>query len=153
MKKKRASFFAHSHKKFLVPIRDRIGDHVSLLQEHVFDPVKNQVDKNIRVLHNQFIAVKKLFVTYEEPYSEISQTAKHFFIHIKLPNVKKKDIHLHIQQGKIEVSGHRHVVENDKHRMKGFYRSIIIPAHIIPERARALYVGENLKIKIPLRNL
>ena len=107
------------------------------------------VQKNIVRINKQVTEVRKWFLKYEEPYCEISQNHRSFFINMKLPDVHKKDITLKIENNKVEVKGIRKQREKKKVKLAGFYRVIEIPKNTKQEKARAIFKNNALKIRIP----
>ena len=103
--------------------------------------------KNInRILYNRLNIVKKAFVRYEEPYTEISQNARKFFIKIKLPDVKKKDLFLKVNKNTVAIRGDS--IRSHK-LMKGYYKDIEVPEDAITDKIKATFKRKILNIKIP----
>lgn len=112
--------------------------------------INTEINKNINILNKRIIKIRKNFVKYHEPYSEISQDYKNMIVKITLPNTFKKDILLKVNNGKIEVRGHNFVKEKKSRVLKGFYRSIDLPSNAIPDKAVAKFKSDRLIIKIPI---
>ena len=108
--------------------------------------LNTNIRKNIKAVNNQVRAAQKYFLKYGEPYSEISQNSKTLLIKVKLPYTKKKDITLRILGDKVEIEG----VSNHKTGKRGFFRKVDLPSNVRPDRAKAVFKNETLKIKIPL---
>ena len=114
--------------------------------------INDGINKNISVFNRRITRIRKNFVKYHEPHSEISQNYKNMIIKINLPNAFKKDILLKISYGKIEVRGHSFVKENKRRVLRGFYRSIDLPPTARPDKATAKFKKETLTIKIPINS-
>ncbi len=108
--------------------------------------LNTNIRKNFRMARKQVRVLRKYFLTYEEPYSEISQNFKALFIKVKLPNTSKKDIVLRILGNRVEIEG----ISQHTEGLKGFHRKIDLPANVRTDRARAVFKNEILKIKLPL---
>lgn len=113
----------------------------------VIDNLNYSISKNIGFFNKQLTRIRKNFVKYHEPYSEISQNHNGMDIRINLPSIPKKNILLKINNGRIEVSGH--MLER-KRLLKGFYRSIDLPSNAVADKARARYKNNTLRIRIPI---
>ena len=136
------------------PLRKNIQRNISFVNEQLTEPFMENINKNKKFINQQIIQIKKLFVNYEEPYSEISQNRTVFKINVKLPDVKKKDMVLKIISKKVQFSEYKFIKIN-KHKkvMRGFYRSISLPPNANVKKAQAIYFHGSLKVKIPLKKI
>lgn len=93
------------------------------------------------------------------PAADISETDKEYLIKAELPEVKKEDVQITLQDGVITISGERkhekeHKEANDI-RIESFYgsftRSFALPDNIDPENIKAESKDGVLRIRIPKR--
>ena len=105
-----------------------------------------------KLLNKHFTYLKKRFINYEEPFSEIRQNHKGMNITIKLPEVKKKDVIINITEDKIELKA-KSIKKN--RTLKNYHRIIDIPKCSVSKYIKAdyNYKKEILKIKIPYQGL
>ena len=105
-----------------------------------------------RFLNRHLENLKKGFIKYEEPFSEIRQNHKGMNITIKLPEVKKKDVLINITQDKIELKAKS--IQGGR-TLKNYHRIIDIPSCSVSKNIKADYnhKKEVLKIKIPYNGL
>jgi HSP20 family protein len=91
------------------------------------------------------------------PLHELEETEKEIIARFELPGVEKKDIQLNITESKIEVRAEKRSEEKitqedfigyERARMK-FYKEMILPKEIEPEKAKARYKEGILTIRAP----
>lgn len=111
--------------------------------------VNYTIRKNAKTVRRQIISFRNYFFKYEEPHTEITQNSDVLFIKILLPMTKKKDIKLQITNNKVEVEG----IFRRKGNICGFHRSLDLPLCTMPDKAKAVFKNEQLRIKIPLQRL
>jgi HSP20 family protein len=93
------------------------------------------------------------------PLADITETDKEFLIKAELPEVKKEDVKITLQDGVITISGERKHEKEHKDaneiRVESFYgsfsRSFSLPENVDPENIRAESKDGVLRIHIPKR--
>ena len=105
-----------------------------------------------KLLNKHLGNLKRGFISYEEPFSEIRQNHRGMNIIIKLPKVKKKDVFINITEDKIELKAKS--IKKGR-TLKSYHRIIDIPNCSISKKIKADYnpKREVLKIKIPYNSL
>lgn len=101
--------------------------------------------------------IRRRMQLFREPLSDLKETDKELIANIELPGIDKKDIQLQITENNLEVKVERKQEAKVERKgylraersYKGFYRSIGLPAKIIPERAKASYKNGVLEVVMP----
>ncbi len=115
--------------------------------------IQRDFQKFFTDVNKQVDIVRKNLVTYEEPYSEITQNDKIIEILVKLPDVYKKDLTVKLEGNQVFVNAHQREKSMFGYiTKKGFSRKILIPDNALLKKAKAVYKGDILKIKIPKSN-
>ena len=91
------------------------------------------------------------------PSVDISETKKHYLIKVELPEVKKEDVDVSVENGVLTISGERHYeVEEDtetKHRIESMYgrftRAFTLPSDADEAKISAKSKQGVLKVRIP----
>jgi HSP20 family protein len=91
------------------------------------------------------------------PAANISETDKEYLIKAELPEVKKEDVKITLENGIITISGERKQQKEEKEeneiRVESFYgtftRSFSLPENIDPNGVRAESKDGVLKVRIP----
>ena len=111
-----------------------------------FFGANKELNKHINIVNRQLNLFRKAIVSYEEPYTEMSQNAKKVLIRIKMPEVKKRDVILRVDGNLVSVRGDR--IKGSK-LLKGFYKNIRLPQEAMTERVKATFKKNTLKITVP----
>jgi HSP20 family protein len=93
------------------------------------------------------------------PRVDISETDTELTIQAELPDVRKEDMHIRIEDGVLEIRGERKHAEEEKgrtyHRVERFYgtfyRSFALPDTVDEERVQAKFRDGVLEIRLPKR--
>ena len=101
--------------------------------------------------------IRKDMQIFRQPLSDIRETDKDIISSIEIPGVDKKDIQLKITENNLEVKVEKKaetkIEKKDylkaERSYKGFYRSMILPAQIIPSQATASYKNGVLEVVMP----
>lgn len=91
------------------------------------------------------------------PLTDITEDKNHYQLHIDLPGIKKEDVKISFNNGRLSISGERKSEVESKdtqsHRIERaygkFYRSFNLPELIIEDKIEAEFVDGQLKISIP----
>ena len=91
------------------------------------------------------------------PVADITETDKEYVIKAELPEVKKEDVKVTLDEGVITISGERRQEKEQKDeneiRIERFYgtfsRSFSLPANIDPKSVRAESKDGVLRVRIP----
>lgn len=113
--------------------------------------VQDQLNKRV----NEFIGL------YKKPYSNITQNPRFVIINVELPEIKKKNIFLQVNDDKLVVKAENksRVVKEKKgsyyeaEKAYGYYRAITLPKGLAIDKTRAKFSGKVLKIVIPKRKM
>jgi len=100
---------------------------------------------------------KKGALALRSPLTDLEETDKEVIAKFEIPGVDKKDIQLNITENKIEVKVEKKQeakVEKkgfyrEERSYRGFYRAMVLPSEVIPEKAKAKYQDGILEITIP----
>lgn len=93
------------------------------------------------------------------PTVEVAQRGQEFVVSVDLPGVDKKDVHIDISDGKLNIEGERRGPEEQKtlpgyrrsERHYGrFYRQVPLPPGTAPDKIRATLLNGVLEIRMPL---
>jgi HSP20 family protein len=93
------------------------------------------------------------------PRVDISETDTELTIQAELPDVRKEDMHIRIEDGVLEIRGERKHAEEEKgrtyHRVERFYgtfyRSFALPDTVDEEKVQAKFRDGVLEIRLPKR--
>lgn len=91
------------------------------------------------------------------PRVDIAEDAKEFLIKAELPEVKKDDVHVSVEDGVLQISGERKFEKEEKgrkfHRVErqygSFLRSFALPAGTVGEKVNAEFKDGVLTIRVP----
>ena len=91
------------------------------------------------------------------PAANISETDREFLIKAELPEVRKEDVKVTVENGVITISGERRYEKEHKdektHRVESFYgqfsRSFSVPENVDVEAIRAEAKDGVLKVRLP----
>ena len=91
------------------------------------------------------------------PAVDIQETDNEFIVKADLPDVKKEDVKVHLQDGVLAIEGERRVEKEEKgkqfHRMEReygkFVRRFAMPTEIDPEKVRAEFKEGVLHVILP----
>jgi len=101
---------------------------------------------------------REAFSTTEwSPKVDISETDKAFTIKAELPEVRKEDIKVNIENGMLSISGERKQEKEEKdkkfHRIERFYgsfmRSFTLPGNVDAAQIKAEYKDGMLNLSLP----
>jgi len=115
--------------------------------------------KNLNLFVNRIN--RTFFEDYKRPKTNISQNTKGITINIELPEIDKKNIHLHIDESKVDIYANKKIKRIKKRRdiietkisFKGFHRTITLPTGIDINKADAQWKNNNLSIKMPFKKI
>ncbi len=91
------------------------------------------------------------------PSVDISETDKHYLIKAELPEVKKEDVDVSIENGVLTIAGERHYEAEEetetKHRIESMYgrfaRSFTLPSDVDEAKISATSEHGVLKVRMP----
>ncbi len=91
------------------------------------------------------------------PRVDISETDKEFLIKAEIPEVKKEDVKVAVDDGVLSIRGERKQEKEEKgkklHRVERFYgcfsRSFILPDNIDEEKIKASFRDGMLQLQLP----
>lgn len=100
---------------------------------------------------------KRISLGMRTPLADLEENDKDIIAKFEMPGVDKKDIQLNITENKIEIKVEKKQetkvekkgVYREERNYKGFYRSMVLPSEVIPEKAKARYKDGILEITIP----
>ncbi|MDN4166886.1 Hsp20/alpha crystallin family protein [Cytophagales bacterium LB-30] len=91
------------------------------------------------------------------PQVDIAETEKHFEIELAVPGLKKEDIKINLEEGKLTISGERKLEKEEKGKnfharethYGAFSRSFYLPDTVNPEKIEAQYTDGILHVIVP----
>lgn len=91
------------------------------------------------------------------PLVDVSETDKEFVIRAEVPDVKKEDVKVRVENGVLRISGERHLEKETKgkkyHRIEraygSFERSMTLPDNCKPDDMTAEYKDGMLTLSLP----
>jgi HSP20 family protein len=91
------------------------------------------------------------------PRVDIEETDTEFVVKADLPDVKKEDIRIHVQDGVLAIEGERQQVKEEKgkrfHRIEReygrFVRRFALPSEVNPDTVRAEFKDGVLSVALP----
>src|SRR5688572_4702737 len=98
------------------------------------------------------------FITFDwAPSVDIAETAEAFEIKAELPDLKKEDVKVTIEEGQLRISGERKQEKEEKgkkfHRIErsygSFLRSFTLPENVDDARLTAEYKDGVLNVRLP----
>ncbi|MEM3405901.1 MAG: Hsp20/alpha crystallin family protein [Candidatus Pacearchaeota archaeon] len=130
--------------------------------EDIFDEIKRlkrEIDKNFNQFFNNRLdlELEEEMSGMKKPLSEMEETEKDLILRFEIPGVDKKDIHLNITKNKVEIRAEKKKEEKIEKKgffkseriYNGFYRTMILPCEVIPEKAKAKYKDGILEVIVP----
>ena len=95
--------------------------------------------------------------TSHTPQVDIAETDKHFEFEVALPGLKKEDIQIDFQEGRLTIAGERKFSDEmkDKNyhtletRYGTFSRSFMLPDNVAPDAIEASFENGLLQIVVP----
>lgn len=118
------------------------------------DDLKDEMDRLLDKIWNNN---KKMKTEIGQPSVDIENRKDKVILHIDLPGIDKKDVDVNVQSKKVIVRGDRKAEKEIKKKdyyqkersYSGFYRSVPLPAIVIPEKAKSEFKNGTLKVTIP----
>jgi len=94
---------------------------------------------------------------FRSPIINTRETDKSIIVYAELPGVDKKDIQLNITENSLEIKVEKKTRTEIKKKnlvksessYRGFYKSIILPCKVVPEKAKAKYKDGLLEVILP----
>lgn len=119
--------------------------------------VQNKLSSLFGRLNMSNVADAGLSFADWSPLADISENDKEFIIRAELPDVKKEDVKVLIEDGILRISGERHMEKEEKgkkyHRIEraygSFERSFTLPENSKPASMTAEYKDGMLTLSIP----
>jgi HSP20 family protein len=98
-----------------------------------------------------------LTLTDWEPLVDISEDSKEYLIKVELPEIKKEDVKISVEDGVITISGERKFEKEEKdkkyHRVEraygSFTRSFTVPEKIKSDQVDAEFKNGVLEVRLP----
>lgn len=134
-----------------------------MLEMAKFDPFKELEEMSNRL--NRFFGVSKpgnghgesLTITQWAPAVDVSETDKEFFIKAELPDIKKEDVKVTVEDGILTIQGERKLEKEEKgkkyHRIErsygSFLRSFTLPDDADTTKVAAEVKDGMLNIRVP----
>ncbi|HTV22878.1 MAG TPA: Hsp20/alpha crystallin family protein [Polyangiaceae bacterium] len=131
-----------------------------------WDPFRELEEMNTRLnrmfgggrLATTTTADKQDFFSFDwTPSVDITETAEAFEIKAELPDVKKEDVKVSVEDGELRISGERKQEKEDKgkrfHRIErsygSFMRSFTLPENVDDSKLSAEYKDGLLNVRLP----
>lgn len=91
------------------------------------------------------------------PFVDIAETEKEFVVKVDLPEVKKEDVKVHVENGVLRIEGERKSEKEEKgktyHRVERMYgtftRAFVLPESVDQEKTSAAYKDGVLRVTLP----
>ena len=127
----------------------------------IWDPLKEMEDvfsRYLRQSNRQSMQKQDLLATGEwAPRADIAETDEKFTVKVDLPEIKKEDVKITINNGVLSIRGERKQEKEDKntqyHRVERYYgtflRSFSLPDNIAEDQIEAVFKNGALTIAIP----
>lgn len=135
---------------------------MSIVRWDPFRELEEMSDRLNRVFGRSSLATtsgdKKDFFTFDwAPSVDIAETAEAFEIKAELPDVKKEDVKVSVEDGELRISGERKQEKEEKgkkfHRVErsygSFMRSFTLPENVDDSKLSAEYKDGLLNVRLP----
>lgn len=134
---------------------------MSLSQWHPFRQMDDFFDQYSRMFptlrHRSTDKLSDMENVVWSPAADISESADEFLIKLELPEVKKEDVEVAVNDGRITISGEKKFEkkeDTDKlHRIETYYgkfsRSFVLPDEVNPDNITAECAEGVLRIRLP----
>ncbi|HDJ96627.1 MAG TPA: Hsp20/alpha crystallin family protein [Candidatus Aenigmarchaeota archaeon] len=94
---------------------------------------------------------------WRTPLSDVRETDEEVIVTVELPGVSKDDIQLKATEDSLEIRVEtKKLIEErgedffrKERSYRGFYRRILLPSKVVPEKAKAKYENGILEIRLP----
>ncbi|MEM5783022.1 MAG: Hsp20/alpha crystallin family protein [Candidatus Aenigmatarchaeota archaeon] len=114
----------------------------------------NRMFKEFDTLSKQFENIKFDKENFRQPLIDLKETDSELIASVEIPGVNKEDIQLKVTEDSLEIKVERkQEVKIQKENYfkaerayRGFYRKVILPVKIIPEKTKANYKDGILEI-------
>ena len=91
------------------------------------------------------------------PLVDVSETEKEFVVRAEIPDVRKEDVKVRVEDGMLRITGERHLEKEDKgrkyHRIErcygSFERVMSLPENCKPDEMSAEYKDGMLTLSVP----
>jgi HSP20 family protein len=91
------------------------------------------------------------------PSVDIAEDDQHYYLHLALSGIKKEDVRLEVEDGKLIINGERKLQKNENgkrfHKIETHYgtftRSFYLPDNVNAQAIEATYTDGVLDVKIP----
>jgi HSP20 family protein len=137
-------------------------DNMSIVRWDPFRELEDMSNRLNRVFGRSGLAGttedKGEFITFDwAPSVDIAETAEAFEIKAELPDVKKEDVRVTVEEGQLRISGERKQEKEEKgkkfHRVErsygSFMRSFSLPENVDDARLSAEYKDGVLNVRLP----
>jgi len=91
------------------------------------------------------------------PLIDIRENPKDIIVSVELPGINESEIKINIKENRLEIRAERRIerkikaekyIANER-RYKSFYRALVLPKKVIPEKSTRTYMNGVLKIVMP----
>jgi HSP20 family protein len=137
-------------------------DNMSIVRWDPFRELEDMSNRLNRVFGRSDLAKAKEdgggFITFDwAPSVDIAETAEAFEIKAELPDLKKEDVKVTVEEGQLRISGERKQEKEEKgkkfHRIErsygSFMRSFTLPENVDDARLSAEYKDGVLNVRLP----
>ncbi len=123
-----------------------------------FREMENMFDRYTKVLNWPRVGSQEMMTTDDwAPRVDIAETDKEFIINAEIPDVKKEDVKVMVDNGILTISGERKQEKEEKgkkfHRVERFYgsfsRSFTLPNNVDESKIEASFKDGMLNLTVP----
>ena len=123
--------------------------------ERELEEMRKKLDKLSEAMFKPIKAFK--WPSIKEFPIDIREEGNNLVIEADLPGVKKENIEINIDEDRLTIKAETKKAREEKREgylrrersYSGFYRSITLPASVVPEKAKASYKDGILRIVVP----
>lgn len=121
------------------------------------DSARNRMDRLFGRSLVPWIGEEPITASEWSPLVDVSEDEKEFTIKADLPEVKKEDVHVTVEDGTIRITGERKFEKEDKsrryHRIErsygSFERSFLLPEGAKTDKVKAEFKDGTLHVHLP----
>ena len=158
-----------SGNSWVITIPSELAEKLNLMEKKLIDfDIKDVFEETEKMFSNVF-GSENMFgleplknlgknLQFRQPLVDLKETETEFIANIEIPGADKKDIQLSVTDNSLEVKVEKNSEINVTHEkdgyvksertFSGFYRSMILPSKVMPDKVKASYKNGILEVRI-----
>jgi len=130
----------------MFPVHKRPEGHLTTRHVHPLDLFQRQFDR----LLERWLAPLGLDFGQTRPWEfDVVENDKEIVVRAETPGFEEKDLTVRLDNDVLTISAEKDQKDRDEERYQSFFRSILLPQGIDPEKAQATYRRGVLELHLP----